>query len=129
MTQEFYHVLLYSLALTVGAFLIFYGYRYIIRSLAGNTGTRAYIKVKQSPENAMSGEACLIFTLPEEQELRVLLMDASEKQIRVLFEGRHAQGDLMLRWNSTELPDGEYFFYLQAPNQQIQRKFRIRNQA
>lgn len=129
MSKEFYTVLLYSLALTVGAFLIFFGYRYMIRTISGGKNARRYIKVLRTGEGDLSGEAFFRFELPESTALRLTLLDLNEKELKVLFEGNGAAGELNVKWSTGDFPDGEYYFLLTAPNQQIQRKLRIRNQA
>jgi hypothetical protein len=127
MTSGFYIVLLYSLAVTVGLFLAFFGYRYILRKVQGKTSGRAYVKVSRVPEGLLKGEVFLIFELPEIMMIRFSVTDLEGKEISLLLEGDQPEGELVVRIDTTAFSNGDYFIELNAPAQKIQRKITIGN--
>jgi len=128
MTPAFYTVLLYSLMLTTGAVLAFYGYRYILGTInQANKNQKPFIRLRSLQEGSLSGKSFLIFDLPEERDITVVIKDLQEKDLKVLHKGVSAAGELALSLETTEFANGEYFLCLNTTDQQIQRKLRIEN--
>lgn len=60
MSGNFYTVLLFSLLLTVGAFLIYYGYRYFLALYGGKKTPNKYVTVHNLENGeASSGGGCV----------------------------------------------------------------------
>ncbi|MFN3343870.1 MAG: hypothetical protein ACK40M_14330 [Flavobacteriales bacterium] len=127
MTSAFFIVLLYSLTITVGVFLMFFGYRYIINRMSGKLSGRKYVKVRRIHQGPFSGESFLVFDLPEQAAIRISIQDNTEQEIAVLLEEDCRMGELVIRVDTTKFPNGQYYFELIAPGQRIQRKFSISN--
>jgi hypothetical protein len=129
MSAGFYKILFASLMLIVGFFLAFYWYRHLMRKFAGKRALQKFVTLRPMTRGDFQGEVFVSFEIPSETQIRITLLNAEEKEIHLYHESVHPKGILNIRCLSTDFPDGEYYFLCSTPNQQLQRKFRIRNHS
>ncbi len=127
MRTEFYEILFYSLFLTVGIFLLYYGLRYFRQRNKGNRPVKKYVKVYELPGETAAGEVEIRIDLPEKKALTLELLTAAGDPLRVLTENAEHEGEVCFTFDSRSLPDGAYFFRVSTVDQSLTRKLFIKN--
>lgn len=75
-----------------------------------------------------SGELPFYFTSPIIKEYSLLILDADMQQIKEVVKQECKVGGNIIRFNSSQLPNGDYFYCLKTKNQKIMKKMKLLNQ-
>lgn len=77
--------------------------------------TNAGYKLGQNqPNPAGRGETTVEFTVPGRESVRIVLFDASGRQIEVLTESEFGKGDHKIQINTQSLSSGSYYYRMEA---------------
>ena len=124
MSGGFYELLLYSLLLTTGSFLLYFLYRYFIRRAAGNLPPVRYIILRELKQ--FRGEKKIVFFIdvPEEIKMNISIFTANDNRnvIQLEKDALH-QGLVQQEVDLHSLESGEYYLKISSDKQEITRKF------
>lgn len=117
-------ILCVSLALLV----LIIAYRKLLAYLGkGKIPTEKYCVLYSLDSNPAHGELELYFTSEEPKQLRVELLNADLSFNRELASGEYKAGGHIVRFDSTQVPNGTYFYQLRTENQKTMKKVEIVN--
>jgi len=72
--------------------------------------------------NPFNPSTTVVFSIPKEQQIRVIVFNALGQEIRTLFQGIAAAGEHKVRFDASGLPSGMYFYRLISENEAMLTK-------
>lgn len=127
MSGNFYQVLLFSLLLTAGAILVYFGYRYFMARWGSRPSAFRYVTLHNLEKGDAKGEIMFYFHVPEEVHLKVEVLDLNDNVLQTLEDKSFSEGDFRVKCNTLTLPDGDYFYRITSPHQHTAKKFTVNN--
>jgi len=127
MSGNFYQVLLFSLMLTAGAVLIYFGYRYFMAKWGSKPSAYRYVTLHNLERGDAKGEILFYFHVPEEIQLKIDVLDLNDNLMITLEDKLYSEGDFRVKCDTLVLPDGEYFYRITTPHQHTAKKFKVQN--
>lgn len=127
MSGNFYQTLLYSLLLTAGAILIYFGYRYFMAKFGSVPTPFRYVTLHNLERGDAKGEIILYFHVPVEIQLKVEILDLEDNILQTLEDKTFSEGDFRVKCDTLKLKDGEYFYRITTPHQHTAKKFTVNN--
>ncbi|MBL1279399.1 MAG: hypothetical protein COA33_003970 [Fluviicola sp.] len=125
---NFWDVIVGMLWVTLIILLAFIGYRWLLRRLSkGNVNTADYCTLYNIEENPASGEIPFYFTSNEEKEFTLSVLDAEMNDFMEVATGKCSIGGNIIRFDSSKIPNGDYFYSLKTKNQKAVKKMQILN--
>lgn len=122
--QVIFGVLWTSLAILVLVII----YRRLLRYLSrGAVSKREYCELYPLEMNPAHGMIPFYFTSERERPVKMELLNGDMEFIREIASFDCKPGGNIVRFDSTALPDGEYFYTLVTDNQKIMKKMYLRN--
>ena len=108
--------------------VIYIGYKKLLKYMSrGSIDHESYCELYTVEDNPISGEMSFYFTSNEIKKCEMSIYDLS-MDIRIdLFNKECLLGGNIIRFDSTKLPNGEYFYQLKTANQKIEKKITIFN--
>lgn len=108
--------------------VIYIGYKKLLKYMSrGSINHESYCELYTVEDNPISGEMSFYFTSNEIKKCEMSIYDLS-MDIRIdLFNKECLLGGNIIRFDSTKLPNGEYFYQLKTANQKIEKKIAIFN--
>jgi hypothetical protein len=73
------------------------------------------------------GELEFYFTTETERDVKLLILDAEMNEFMTVVEKRATEGGNIVRFDSTKLGNGTYFFCLLTENQRTMKKMVVKN--
>ena len=117
-------VLLVSLALLV----LIIAYRKLLAYLGkGTPAPKDYCVLYSIEQDPVSGEVEIYFTTTHEKSVRIELLHSDLSVLKILKEDTFSNGGHIVRFDSTELPNGNYFYRLCTDNQKTFKRMTISN--
>jgi hypothetical protein len=117
---------LLTLGIVLGIFLLRIAYRYYLAAQRKNVFVPRI--VLHSVENFISrGEVVFHF---EVKEAQAVIFDVCNNNFEALLELENKtleDGSYTITFDTRTVPNGEYFYRLRAPEQQVMKKFEVRN--
>ena len=121
--EKLLDVLFYSLGILILIIL----YRLLLKRLSkGNINIESYCTLYSLEINPASGEVEFYFVTPELMKIEFSIWKENEK-ISELRNDHFKKGGHIIRYDTTQLPDGEYFFGIVTLNQRTIKRFNIKN--
>jgi hypothetical protein len=127
MSGNFYQVLLFSLMLTAGAVLIYFGYRYFMAKWGSKPSAFRYVTLHNLERGDAKGEILFYFHVPEEIHLKIDVLDINDNLMMTIEDKLFLEGDFRVKCDTTLLQDGEYFYRITTPHQHTAKKFKVQN--
>ena len=127
MTSQFYFVLINSLLITLGAFLIYFLYRYFIRGISDQKNKPKFIHVQEPTREKNSGIIYFNLEMPQSETITFSILDESEQIVSTLISNEAKEGMTAIPFDTKNVKNGIYFFKLESARQNIMRKFSINN--
>lgn len=127
MSGNFYTVLLFSLLLTVGAFLIYYGYRYFIAMYGGKPTSNKYVTVHNLENGEAKGEIIFFINVAEKMNVKMDILDLNDQLVTSIENKEFEEGDHRIKFLSTTIPNGDYFYSIVTDHQNTIKKFKVNN--
>lgn len=125
MSEQFYYILINSLLITAGVFILYLLYRYFVSGINEANKRPRFIQVQEPHHQKDSGRLIFNLEIPVEEELTCFLADENENSISVLMEKQSKQGLANVVVETKELKPGVYYFKLTTNRQVISRKFKV----
>ncbi len=121
--EKLIDVLFYSFGILVLIIL----YRLLLKRLSkGKVNFESYCTLYSLEKNPASGEIEFYFVTPELMKVEFSIWKENEKIIELRSE-HFKKGGHIIRYDSTQLADGEYFFGIITRNQRTIKRFNIKN--
>jgi len=92
-----------------------------------NMNTKDYCVLYSLDSDSVCGEVEIYFTSQHERDAKILLLDQDMNEILVIKEGRFTKGGNIVRFDTSGVHDGNYFYALITENQKTTKKMRIQN--
>jgi hypothetical protein len=117
-------VLFVSLALLV----LIIAYRKLLAYLGkGAPAPKAYCVLYSLEQDPAMGELAIYFTTMVQRHVTIELLKEDLSFLKVLKEGDFQPGGHIVRFDSTDVPNGNYFYGLRTDNQKTVKKVKIMN--
>ena len=75
-----------------------------------------------------SGELPFYFTSPVSKEFSLLILDTEMNQVKEVVKQECKVGGNIIRFDSKQVPNGDYFYCLKTHNQKIMKKMKLLNE-
>lgn len=117
-------VLFVSLALLV----LIIAYRKLLAYLGkGTPAPKDYCVLYSIEQDPVSGEVEIYFTTDAEKEVAIEVYNQDMTLLKTLKENPFKKGGHIIRFDSNEFSNGEYFYGLRTENQKTVKKMRVVN--
>ena len=117
-------VLFVSLALLV----LIIAYRKLLAYLGkGSPAPKDYCVLYSIEQDPVVGEVELYFTTTFEKTVKIELLNQDLSVLKILKEGSFTSGGHIVRFDSKEFPNGNYFYRLVTDNQKTFKKMTVSN--
>ena len=125
---NFWDVIVGMLWVTLVILLAFISYRWLIRRLSKNNVTsKGFLKLYTIEENPALGEIPFYFTSDEKKIYSFSILDEEMSDLMEVANGECKIGGNIIRFDSSKLPNGNYFYSLKTENQKIVKKMQVIN--
>ncbi len=119
---------IYILIITLGVLVLAIGYRELLKYLGkGTPSKKDYCVLYGLEKNPASGELEFYFTSEEKKPVSINILDADMNFVEEVASLDCNKGGNIIRYDSTQLADGNYFYSLETANQKTMKKMRVRN--
>jgi len=103
-------------------------YKQLLRSLSkGSIDKADYCRLYSLEIEPASGELPFYFTSEKEKEVALLLLDHEMNLIQEIAKKDCKVGGNIVRFDSTQIPNGDYFYCLKTDNQKVVKKMQVLN--
>lgn len=117
-------VLYVSLVLVVIAI----AYKKLIARLSkGSIDKEEYCVLYSLEVDPAVGELEFYFTSEQERDVKLSILNSSLDEIKVVMEKKATPGGNIVRFDSTSLSNGEYYYCLKTENQKTMKKMHVLN--
>lgn len=119
----------YAIILTGSSLFFFYFlYKLLIRSFSKtHIDQRDFTRLNDLEASFVSGEVEFYFSMEGRKHVVFSILDKNMQEVERLAEQEFAEGGHIVRFDTTKLPDGVYFYCLQTPNQKTMKKMKIQH--
>ena len=113
---------------SLGVLLIVILYRRLLRSFSKDAITKEdYCELYSLEIEPASGELPFYFTSNSKRLVSLSLLDGNMSFLQVIEEKECKVGGNIIRFDSTKVPNGEYFYCLKTENQKVAKKMHVLN--
>tara|TARA_B110000285_G_scaffold228503_1_gene291579 strand:- start:159 stop:557 length:399 start_codon:yes stop_codon:yes gene_type:complete len=121
-------VILGMLWVSIIGFAIYIGYKRLLRHLSKDAVKHEeYFNLEAIEINPASGEIPFYFTSNEIKPYTFSILDAQMNELQELKSGECMKGGNIIRFDSSKLSNGDYFYCLKTSNQKTVKKMSILN--
>lgn len=115
------------IVLSIATLAILFYRRLLMRFNKDNMNTADYCVLYSLESPTVRGEIEIYFTTEQAREAKIILLDADMNEINVIKQGRFTSGGNIVRFDTTQVANGNYFYALVTDNQKTTKKMRIQN--
>lgn len=113
---------------TLGILVVVLGYRYILRRLSkGSIEKKDYCELYTLEMDPAHGELPFYFTSEIQRQVRLLLLDEKMELLKEIAAFECKVGGNIVRFDSSTLNDGVYYYSLETENQKVMKKMYVYN--
>ena len=113
---------------SLGLLVLVILYRKLLAYLGRNEPAKANYCVLYSLEKIpSSGEVTFYFTSEEERDFKLYLTDEKGNEVQSVSNGKCTPGGNIIRFDSTSISNGNYYFVLETSNQKTAKKIAVVN--
>lgn len=117
-----------TLYVSLGLLVLFILYKRLLARLSrGAVDKKDYCVLYALEDDPATGDLEFYFTSGIEREVVLSILDADMKDLKVVAEKTATPGGNIVRFDSTTLSNGEYYFCLKTENQKTMKKMRVLN--
>ncbi|MFN5030711.1 MAG: hypothetical protein ACK5FX_00705 [Flavobacteriia bacterium] len=121
-------ILIGILCVSLAIVVIIIAYRKLLGYLGkGGIAPKDYFVLYSVENNPAQGEVEIYFTTEFEKKVTIELLNEDLTVNRVLKELDAKNGGYIVRFQSEELPNGNYFYCLKSDNQKTMKRLTIQN--
>lgn len=116
------------LYVSLGLLIIVILYRKLLAHLGkGEPVKKDYCVLYSLEQEPVVGEATFYFTSESVKEYRLVILDEELNEVALVKEGSCSVGGNIIRYDSTKLTNGQYYFSLITENQKTSKKMTVKN--
>lgn len=116
------------LCVTLGFLVLFIAYRQLLRYFGKGTPNKAdYVVLYELEINPVVGVVEFYFTSDAEKSVSLNVLDENMEFVLEISSQMSHKGGNIIRYDSTKLKNGNYFYCLQTDNQKTMKKMRVAN--
>ena len=121
-------VLLGVLFVSLSLLVLIIAYRKLLAYLGkGTPSPKDYCVLYNIEKEPFIGEMEIYFTTSFQKYVTIEIYNSDLQTLKVLKEGDFSPGGHIVRFDSTLLPNGNYYYGLRTDNQKTVKKMRLRN--
>ena len=122
------NTVIYIMFLTLGLLLIAIGYLQLLRYLVKGTPPKEdYCVLYSLEKNPAQGEIEFYFTSEEPKSVTINILDEEMNFVAEVETIDCHKGGNIIRYDSTQIANGNYFYALQTANQKTMKRMRVQN--
>lgn len=119
---------IYILIITLGLLVLAIGYRELLKYLGkGAPSKKDFCVLYALEKDPAAGELEFYFTSEEKKPVSINILDADMNFVAEVASLDCNKGGNIIRYDSTQLADGNYFYSLETANQKTMKKMRVQN--
>ena len=122
--------IIWAISFLVAAYLLYIAYRQFMRAFSRGKVKKVTVKYAElydlNPPYA-KGEVQFGFEVPGKMEVTLQIIDKKDNIMDVLMKGTYEKGVYPVLFDTSKLPDGEYYYQLITEVQKNTKKFFIVN--
>lgn len=119
---------IYIMCVTLGILVIAIGYRQLLKYLGRGTPPKEdYCVLYGLEKNPAQGELEFYFTSEQPRSVTINILDQEMNFFTEVTTLDCHKGGNIVRYDSTQIANGNYFYCLQTENQKTMKKMRIQN--
>jgi hypothetical protein len=119
---------IYIMCVTLGLLVIAIGYRQLLRYLGKGTPPKEdYCVLYSLEKNPAVGELEFYFTSEQPKSVTINILDEEMNFVTEVATIDCHKGGNIIRYDSTQIANGNYFYALQTANQKTMKKMRVQN--
>lgn len=112
----------------VGLILVI-AYKRLLRALGKDIPPKEnYCVLYGLEENPVSGEVEFYFTSEKKKQFTLSILDAEMNDLKEIISKESHIGGNIIRFDSSNLPNGDYYYCLKTDNQKTMKKMMVLNQ-
>jgi hypothetical protein len=116
------------LFVTLALLILYIAYRKLLVHMGkGEPVKEDYCVLYSLEQPEVSGEVEIYFTTESPKEVAIELLDADLNVLEVLRSEQFSSGGHIVRFDSSHLSDGIYFYSLRTDNQKTMKKMTVRS--
>ena len=117
-----------TLYASLGLLILSIAYKRLLRKLSdGAVRGEDYCVLYALEEDPVSGEVEFYFTSEQKREFRLLILGEDMEDIALVAEKTASPGGNIVKFNTTVLKNGIYYFCLKTENQKTMKKMHVLN--
>jgi hypothetical protein len=125
---SWYDVLIGVLYVSIVLIVLILGYRKLLRYLQREAiNPEDYCQLYSLELSPASGELPFYFTSTKEKAYQLLILDHEMNEFMEVVSQDCKIGGNIIRFDSSKLPNGDYFYCLKTGNQKISKKMTVLN--
>jgi len=123
-----YDIFIGILYVSITLFIIYFIYRKILTFFSKNAINQDdYCKLDSLELDPAKGQLSFYFISNVKRSYRFVILDCNMCEILEVISGTCILGGNIIKFDSSNLPNGNYFYSLQTENQKITKKITIEN--
>lgn len=116
------------LCVTLGILVLMIAYRQLLRYFGKGSPVKAnYCVLYELEKSPATGELEFYFTSEVEKEVTLNVLNQDMEFLTEIATVQCGKGGNIVRYDSTKLANGNYFYCLQTSNQKTMKKMRVSN--
>lgn len=125
---SFVKIALGVLYISIAIIIIYILYKKLLRYMNRDVPEQAlYCELNALEKDPASGELEFYFTSNDTRHVTFEILNSDYSSIEIVTEREYSSGQHIVRYDSTKLQNGSYFYQLKTDNQQTMKKMNILN--
>ncbi|XOV67769.1 MAG: hypothetical protein ACFHU9_01095 [Fluviicola sp.] len=121
-------IIIATLCVSLAVLVLVIAYRKLLQYLGkGGVDKQDFCVLYPLEKDPASGEVEFYFTCEELKKYTLEILDAEMQELTVVKQGEASPGGTIVRFDTTSLPNGLYYFSLKTSNQKTMKKMNILN--
>lgn len=117
-----------TLYASLGLLIVVIAYRKLLKYLdRGRPTSKKYCVLYTLEDEPSSGELTFYFTSEEPVEFKLSILDDDMNELKVIKSAKSGVGGNIVRYDSTEIENGNYYYCLQTEQQRTMKKMKVAN--
>ncbi len=121
-------IIIATLIVSLSLLILVIAYRKLLQYLGrGSVNKQDFCVLYPLEKDPASGEVEFYFTCEETKQYSLEILDAEMQELKKVKEGEASPGGTIVRFDTTSLSNGLYFFCLKTSNQKTMKKMNVLN--
>lgn len=121
-------IIIATLCVTLAVLILIIAYRKLLQYLGrGGVNKQDFCVLYPLEKDPASGEVEFYFTCDQAKQYLLEILDAEMQELKKVKEGEASPGGTIVRFDTTSLSNGMYYFCLKTSNQKTMKKMNVLN--